>query len=165
MYLEKYPKMKIKFCLIPIIAICVNASAQNLIHLNCEGNLISKYESADSKNTHKLQTKGSVTIDSSNGSVIEGTIAEGIIKIPSFTSTATDTRFRGHINTNNITEKQMKELNAVHLLWYYSFDRYSGNYNIKHWYKMPPMKRGNILWDEWDFEESGTCIELAQKKF
>jgi len=139
----------------------MNASAQNLIHLNCNGNLIVKFN----KNTTNTTTNGSVTIDASNGSVLEGTIAEKIIKIPTFTSTATDTRFRGAINPKNITEKQQKELNIIYYLWYYSFDRYSGSYNVKLFYRAPPIKNGDTNWDEWDFEENGMCTVIEQKKF
>ena len=154
-----------KFYLISIILVSMNASAQNLIHLNCNGVLITKYKSQDIKNSTNTPTKDSVTIDASNGSVLEGTIAEGIIKIPTFTGNATDTRFRGSINPTNITEKQRKELNISYRLWYYSFDRYSGNYNVKLWYLAPPLKSANVIWDEWDFEENGTCTELERKKF
>ena len=148
-----------------MISVCMNVSAQNLIYLNCSGNLTSKYKSEDFKNTTNTSTNGSVAIDATDGRVLEGTIAQGIIKIPSFTSTATDTRFRGEINPNNITEKQRKDLNQTHFFWYYSFDRYNGNYTVRHWYKAPPMKNGSVTWDEWDLEEKGTCTEITQRKF
>ena len=148
-----------------MLAVCINASAQNLIHLNCEGSLVSKYKSQDFNNTTNIQIKESVTIDANTGRVLEGTSAEGIIKIPTFSSTVSDTRFRGSIDTSKISEKQIDELKIAYLQWYYSFDRYSGNYKVKSWYRKPPINRGNTRWDEWDSEENGHCVESAQKKF
>lgn len=136
-----------------------NLHAEPLVHLDCTATI------TEANSSRNFSTKGSVTIDASSGAVLEGTFAEGVNKLPTFRSTASETRFRGYIDPSKFTDEQIKTLKVDYLYWNYSFDRYSGTYNVSLSKRIPPKKRGEVLWDEFNYEENGNCKEIVDRKF